>query len=236
MKCSFKFKNLISVSVLTLISSAAIAGGPDMPPPPSMNGLFLGPQFGLALAQVSTNHSSTARSIPQPDTDNLEGFPGAGLDIGYGHSWGHFYIGGDFNWLHLAGFYTTNVTASTNVSYTHKASLTNHLGLNLELGYLLRPTMLLYVTTGYARLQVKESLNNTFGANTETQVSLEKWVDAPSFGLGMKFLLTPHFILGAYTAYEEYSSVSKTVSPNTIKIKVKGYEQIAVQLNYLINM
>ena len=240
-----KPKHLFKPAAVTfgcLLAMTSFAGGPDqmhVHHHDPFSGFFIGPHFGVAMAQLSTHHTtiSPTIAIPAPDFDDLEAFSTYGFDVGYGRQWDWLYAGAGFSYSSLLGEYTMTDNASSpaaTVTYKQRKSLKYHYNFNVQLGYVFNHNMMAYIAPGFSAIDMRDQLTGTVRVSEPT-VLLKKMAYAPSIGAGMKFLLTPHFSMGFHTMYEIYQSKKTSVSPNTVIMKVKHYSQVNVNLNYLVD-
>lgn len=240
MKLKQLFK-LTTVATGCFLAMNSFAGGPDHMyrhhhhPHERFNGLFVGPNFGIQLSQINTIHTNNAVIVPSPDLDDLNAFVAYGFDVGYGHQWDHFYGALDFIYSRFIGEYVTDETILNGFSYDTRKSLNNHYNFNMQLGYVFRPDMMAYIAPGFSGVDMRSYLKGTVGS-TEPPVQLKKMAYGPSLGFGMKFLLTPHFILGMHGMYEYFQSKKTAVTPNTLSMKVKHYTQLNINFNYLVDL
>ncbi len=238
MKTYVPIRTAIALMAMLTLATVSLAGGPDLhKESASFDGLSFGPYFGSAVSQISTTYSSTARAVPSPDLDNLNGFGAVGGDINFGHSWGHFYAGVGFTYSKLFGQYTTDQDVASTpivISFKHLMRLENSLNADIQLGYVFSSGSLLYIAPGYSGVEMYDNFQPVFGV-TDAPLTIDEWTYGPSIGLGMKFLLSPHFIFGVTGYHNVYSpSRTKTVSPNTIKMKLKQFNTMNLNFSYLI--
>lgn len=232
----------VALTAGCLLSAVALAGGPDHydhhhhyhHAHGPFSGLFVGPDFGVVLSQINSTHTSTTRPIPLPDLNDVSAFTDFGMNIGYGRQWDWFYAGLGFDYSHVVGEYDTTEIVSSNpaVSYSSKMRIKNRYNFNTEFGYVFNPTMMAYISPGLSIIDMRASIQAVVGAS-EPPVNLNKIAVGPSIGAGMKFLLTPHFVMGFKGVYEYYPEKKTSVTPNTLTMQVKHYSQLNLNFDYL---
>ena len=204
------------------------------------NGLYIGGEVGMVYGQFqhTSNSVHTGGNIIPPfqtpdgasaDDQASDLGAAAGLHLGYGHVFNRFYLGaeanGDFQTVSVNSHSINSITSSGSVSdvmlpnTTFTGRLTNAYGLTLRPGYLLSPTVMVYLKGGVEGTHLKGS-STTFYPNAagvsvlSTTASGSKNVVGWLAGFGIEKRAANHFGFRAEDLISGYGGVNATTIVN----------------------
>lgn len=228
------------VGALVASSTMFASAAPVMQAAPSFTGFYAGADVGFRSLQIRQNDSNRSLFLDNTSTnDSTETQPTEGLHIGYGYQFNNnVYLGAKAfaqiaqgNTDSSATYATStgvNRTAHTNFNYN------NVYGINAQLGYVLTPNFLPYITAGYQALYLHYSDDGGFTTDpSHYAYSINKYLNGWDAGLGMHYKVTNHVLLNAEFTGAWYGSVKATAADGyTSKITTYAYTGL-VGFSYL---
>ncbi|PIQ42664.1 MAG: hypothetical protein COV52_02585 [Gammaproteobacteria bacterium CG11_big_fil_rev_8_21_14_0_20_46_22] len=182
-------------------------------------GTFTGFSAGLGLGfRIVDNKASQVKSgsngyTQNGDTTTTQSTQNLQFDYGYQfHNQMYLSAGG------TAGIAQGNEKSSNNYGSSRISTLENDFkatyGLNAKLGYALSSRLLPYLTLGWQWMKEDYKTVDTNSGTTTADFSTNRFANGPMVGLGLRYKLMPHVLVGLEynMAFYNKATSTKTVS------------------------
>lgn len=217
-----------------ILLPSLIWAAPSAPSP--FNGLYVGGELGMLYglfdhtsSSVITSGSIYPNSPTNASTDYHASNLGAavGLHLGYGHVFNHlFYLGAEINGdlqtvsVNSHGIVQGGSSAETGANNTFTGRLTNAYGITLRPGYLLTPTLMVYLKGGVQATHLQGSSTTGYDPTSpvpappvfSTTVSGSKNVVGWLAGFGIEKRAANHFGFRAEDLISGYGGMNASLS------------------------
>ncbi len=217
-------KRILTTGLLSTASAIALAGGGiNMPTAANFTGLYGGAQMGVSSGNMHTDSVDgfiiTDNNEVTADNTNVA----AGIFAGYGKQFNNnLYLGlnGDLNWMN--SYFKENIDLSfiglslRDFQIVKKISPTY--SADVELGYVINQTVLLFITGGYAGASVNNDTTITETTGETVTYNNNTNPNGYNLGIGMRAMLTKNIFLqgkGTYTSLGKTNSTNLTPSSVT---------------------
>lgn len=235
------------LAVTSLVGLCQIASAADLPvkapvapPAPSWNGLYVGVGLGdrWGTTQWTTTQADFTNPVPldasSPHDFNHNAFYFSGY-IGYNFQFGNWITGveGDLGWGNsedtLNGFAGLNINNPPTPTDSSSVKIKWDGSIRGRLGYLVTPTVLVYVTGGWAFQNINSAASCTTntgwcnGVNVQS-TSIDQTLNGWTIGGGMEAMLVPNWLLRLEGRYSDFGTQTNTylnVAPDLIRADLR---------------
>jgi opacity protein-like surface antigen len=183
----------------------------DMNKRKTFSGGYVG--MGINYARSTSTVKITVSSVPPKsgEKDASSNDPGLDLNVGYGHVWGMFYLGGEaFADYAPMEMKVDDQSLNPDVEKS-KISANYDVGAALKLGLSFFDSALLYGLAGFSVTQLKTSWGSLPSTN-HSKVG-------PIFGIGLEYLMTQMWSTKLQYTHTSYSDITEHGTVDSVPVE-----------------